>query len=791
MFRKDSSFAPRMLLLPAALASVFALSGTVSTAYAQETASAGTSVPVHLYELKPGPLVQTLDAIQQASGQRIAFDRAALAPAQAGAVRGNLSAGAAVAQALSGTGYIMNEDGSGTLVVTAQQVVVTAKRDEAETSFKASRSDTATRSGSSLHLTPGSVTLITGKVLETQQVTDVTEALRNVSGVSFNQNPQGIANFEIRGFTASSTSNGVSDPHATTRGVYTVERIEVLKGPQAILSGGDSIGGGVNIVVKKPQAEPIRDLTLQYGSRQDKTVALDLSGPLSEDKRLTYRTVASVSDAEDSDAGFDGREHRSFMQAFRWKDRRTDFTLGAEYTKGHTPVMRYTFALRDGSILPPPERVLGHPADGFDFRNRRVHYQLEQQLTENAVLVSRLQHARDNFDVHALSPNGFSYAAGAAPNAPRADMTFYGSRSFRNDSTTSGDHYLRLGLRTGPLRHKLSIGYNHTDLDYSQTQLSGPDLSVPVYAATPYVFQDLRQGATSLVVDGHDGQNQKAAYIQDLISYEKWNLLLNWRRNRYTVKDSAYTFYPDKFVYSAPAEITYSTTPGAGIVYQLTDQTTLYASYAQGFDPQNFLQCGGGVVPPNETRNREVGAKFDLLDSRFALTTSLFSMQQSNSLVYFQPGNCYNVRDAQRTRGAEIDAQGRLAPGLEAVFNYTYTKIEDVGSSTAVFPGRPKHKMSLWALYDFQSAALKGFSAGLGVSASSRSLGSRDPRAQFHLPGQAQVDTSLRYSGGPWALTFGITNLFDRTLYSTTVSNSFIPVNAGRAFMLTVKRSFK
>lgn len=280
-------------------------------------------------------------------------------------------------------------------------------------------------------------------------------------------------------------------------------------------------------------------------------------------------------------------------------------------------------------------------------------------------------------------------------------------------------------------------------------------------------------------------------YVQDLISYKKWNLLLNLRRNRYTGKETVGKFYPSNEVFPTPGGTYYSTTPGAGIVYQLNDETALYASYAESFVPQTGIRCSGGGVPPSATRNREIGAKFDLLDSRLALTTSLFSMQQANRLVFFQPGDCYNLRDAQRTQGLEIDSQGRLAPGLEAVFNYTYAKIKDVTGSPTVYTGQPKHSLSLWALYDFQSAELKGFSAGLGVSATSWSFGSNDPRYQFNVPGQAQVDASLRYSGGPWAVTFGVKNLFDRLLYSTTVSTSFVPINPGREFMLTVKRSFK
>jgi iron complex outermembrane receptor protein len=791
MHRTDSRFAPRKLILPAALASIFAL-GVAPGVHAQEPAAPGSAAAVHYYDLKPGPLVQTLEQIEQISGRRIDFDRADLAKGRAKAVKGNFSAGVAISQALAGSRYVLNEDNVGTLVVTPGATVeVVARRDQAETEFKADRSDTATRSGTSLHLVPGSVTLITNKVLESQQATDLTDALRNVSGMHFNKTPQNNTTFGVRGFTASSDSNGITDNSATLRSVFAVERVEVLKGPQAILSGGDSLGGAVNIVVKKPQADTIRDLTVQLGSFGDKTVAVDLSGTVGTDKRFTYRTVASVEDARHNEAGMDGKKVRSIMQALRWKDRTTDFIASAEYSRDKSPLDRYTFGRRDGLILPVPDRLLGNPADGVDVKVRRFGYQLEHKFSDDIVLISRVQDTHQDFDLHISSPNGLSYAKGAAPNNPKPDMLFYASRTMRPEDTFSGDHYLRLNFPTGEVRHKLSLGFNHSNDDQVQTQYSGDAVTVPVYSSTPFVFADLRDRAKTPLSGFVMGQRQRGIYAQDLMSYEKWNLLLNWRRTRYTTPESTSVFYstPDNFYFHDPATKTYHTSPGIGLVYQLNDETSLYGSYAEGFQPSVNLACGGGFVSPTQTRNREIGAKFDLLDSKFTLTTSAFSLQQSNRILYDRVNDCYNTRQAQRTQGAEIDAQGRLLPGLEAIFNYTYTQIKDLGITTTKFPGQPKHKGNLWAVYKFQTAELKGFGAGVGVSGNSRSLGSLT--YPVTVPGGAEVDTSLYYTNGPWTATLGVKNVFDRLLYGTTTSADYIPVLGGRTYALTVKRSFK
>jgi len=795
MHRKDSRFAPRKLILPVTLAGVFGLGAAHGAhgAHARQTAASGSVAAVHYYDLKPAPLVQTLEAIAAISGRRIDFDRADLAKGRAGAVIGDFSAGAAIGQALAGTRYILNEDNAGILVVTpGAKVEVVARRDQAETEFKADRSDTATRSGTSLHLVPGSVTLITGKVLETQQATDLTDALRNVSGMGFARTPQANTTFNIRGFDATSDSNGITDNSATMRSVFAVERVEVLKGPQAILSGGDSLGGAVNIVVKKPQAETIRDLTVQYGSHDDRTIAADLSGVAGDDGRLTARTVASLQDAHRNDVGMNGKNSKSFMQALRWKDRTTDFTASAEYTNEKNPLGRYTFARRDGVILPVPDRLLASPADGVDAKVRRFGYQLERTLGDNAVLISRLQVTRQDIDLHIPAPSGLQYAEDAAPDTPLPDVEFFASRMFQKEHSLSGDHYLRFNVPTGDVRHKLSVGFNHNNDDIDQTQYSGDSATVPVYSPAPYAFRDLRDRATTLITTFGTSQRQRALYAQDLMSYDKWNLLLNWRRTHYTTPELTSFVYADSgaSVFRTAPTDTYHTTPGAGLVYQLNDETSLYASYSEGFQPTNAVQCGGGLVPPDQTRNREIGAKFDLFDSRFTLTASAFSLQRSNTLQFDQFNNCYNVRNGQRTRGAEIDAQGRLLPGLETIFNYTYTRVKDVGEPGTLFAGKPKHKMNLWAVYKFQAAALKGFGVGVGVSATSNSLGI-DRAPLFTVPGGAQVDSSLYYATGPWNATLGVKNVFDRTLYDTAVTDAYIPVLPGRTYALTVKRSFQ
>jgi iron complex outermembrane recepter protein len=778
--------AKRQALRAVALGTL-ALMAVSSGAMAQTAPAQASPVATpQRYALEAGPLSQTLAKIATLSGRPVAFDEALVSGLKAGPVTGSLSARQAVEQALAGTGLQVSESATGSLQVGASDlgvVVILAKRDQAETSFKADRSDTATRSGTDLLDVPTSMTIITSKVLETQQSTSIDEALRNVSGLVTRENAQGLSTFAVRGFVQTSALvNGVSSPYASMVDVNGVERIEVLKGPQAILSGGDSLGGAVNIVTKKPQAETVRELLLQYGSYGDKTVGLDVGGALGYEQRLSYRVIGSWADASHNDAGFDGREKRALMPQLRWKDAQTDFIVGASIDKQHTPQNRYTFAM-DG-IQSEPTMLLGNKDDGFDLDSKRLFYSLERNLAPSVTLVSRMQRSLDTIDVHVYGVQ-FPTSNTSFGFVPTNDVTDY--------NTTSGDHYLRLSFDTGPLSHKLSTGLNHTQQTVWRDSYAGDLQMVDAYASSPYEFPALNHDSRTQTYSA--SSKQRGLFAQDLIEFGDFNLLLSARNTKYENGPSRTSYLSYGTVSNTAGSSMSKTTPGVGLVYKLQPNVSLYASYIEGFVPQfsTSKNCNGGAFDPIETKNKEIGAKFDLLDHRLAVTVSAFELNQSNRLeyeqVYGDVTQCYRQRDAAQIRGLELDVQGQIARGWNVVMNYTYNHEKDVEKESAVEAAKPKNAFSLWTTYEFQHAALKGLGMGLGVKGHSQSRSDYTSTAVM-IPGSATVDASVFYTVGRWSATLGIKNLFDRTLYGYATSPLYVPIESGRTAMFTLRTRF-
>lgn len=737
----------------------------------------------------------TLDAIVKQSGRTVNFDRAHLATQTAPAIKGSYTVLQAIEAALAGKKLQVSEDASGVLNIRAmmelERVLVVAKRDQAEAGFKADRSDTATRSGTDLMDLAGAVTIITSKVLETQQATNLRETLRNVSGIGFTDSPQGLPTFSVRGFNnPATTTNGIPDRNAAQTSVFGVERIEVLKGPQAILAGNGSLGGGVNVVVKKPSAETIRDVTVQYGTNSDRTVAGDLSGAFSDDKRLTYRLIASSARAGTTDAGYNGRKDDSVTPQLRWKDSSTDVIAGVTYLEQHLPLPQYTFARRDGTIMPTPTIRLSNPGDGFDVRGQSVFYQLEQKLASSITLISRVQRADDTLKLHQYSSNaGLEYDPGAARDNPNGTINVRASSSRTTQTETSGDHYVRMLFNTGDIEHKFVAGVNHNNFSYAQTQFSGAqNRTLTLYpTGVPTDLPDAEQENPTLSFISEVKQSQKALYLQDQISWNDWILQLNWRRTLVT-QAGRFDFVEFDFAFDEPAVTIGRNTPGAGLIYRIAPSISLYANVANGFDAQTTERCGGGLVPPISSKNKELGAKFSLFNDKLSLTTAAFQIDQSGTLVFDQANQCYNVRPAQQTKGYEIDLQGALAPGWQAIVNYTYATSKDVGDPTRLFPAKPRHKGSLWTTYNLPR--VRGLGVGLGISAQSGMLGTFDKAEPFYIPKQVQVDASVFYEIPKWSFTFGVKNVADRLLYSGTDAGAFVPVVQGRNFMLTAKHSF-
>jgi iron complex outermembrane recepter protein len=270
-----------------------------------------------------------------------------------------------------------------------EELVVTGTQDSG---YRASDSTTATKTDTPLRDIPGSIQVIPQKVIQDQGVTRISDAVRNVSGVTpqrdFSDDTD--TRFNIRGFSNESATlrNGFR-VGASEIAPNNIERIEVLKGPASVLYGQFEPGGVVNFVTKQPLSEPFYSASFTAGSFSFYEPSIDISGPLTKDKNLLYRLTANYQNAG-SFRDFVKGEQFSIAPtlSYRFSDA-TKLTVGYEFLSSNQtfddglPIDPIIFRL-------PISRFLGEPDDFIRSTTHNLNAVFEHRFNENISLKSAL-----------------------------------------------------------------------------------------------------------------------------------------------------------------------------------------------------------------------------------------------------------------------------------------------------------------------------------------------------------------------------------------------------------------
>lgn len=753
-------------------------------------------------DLPAMPMGTAVAAIAKRFGVEVGVTGVDFGGARSRPVVGLHTASSALAAAFEGSEFLVFSDAGMLRVQRAldaeQRVtIVGAKRDQAETSFKADYSFTSARNGASLQETPAGVTIITSKVIESQQATTLQDVMSNVSSVVLTPGSQGEAGFGIRGWSSAPVlSNGLATVTegsinlTGTPGISTVQRVEVLKGPQAILAGAGILGGAVNIVLKKPQEDPLRAVSLQMGRFNDTTLSADLSGAaLTDDKRLTYRLVASNANADGSLSGHQGRRESVIAPAVRWKDSATDVTLSLSSKRSRSAPNWWTYSL-DGVIQDPPKPRTGGVGDGIESASDRLSLDLEQKLPFGLTLVSRLQNER-------MQQRLRNYLPLVVLDPATLLVGFMGTNSDDRYDTISGDHYLRRTVDIGPTEHKLAVGFGH-----SQTKRRGTG-----YTAEGFLPVELTDPAAKFPALDETLQNrddvqykQHAYYLQDFIRWNNTSVLLGFRKGYYQSGDLTIRPEPAFGVTSVtPGSSTSFNSHSVGVVQALTDAVSVYAMVASGVKPQSGDWCGDTLGVPESgyrmmrTTNKEAGVKLDLFNGSLAVTGGLFELTQYNRPQFDPSRNCSTTVDGQQSRGLDIDVQGRVAKGLDVIMNFTQVKIKDLFDPSRVFDGQPERQGSIWARYALPLERLPGLGVGLGLSYHGKSTaGSSFSPVPTVIPAWTRADASIFYERDGWSATLGLKNLGGKRIYGYSPNPTYIPITEdGRSAVFTLGYRFQ
>ncbi|HKW83688.1 MAG TPA: TonB-dependent siderophore receptor, partial [Burkholderiaceae bacterium] len=569
---------------------------------------------------------------------------------------------------------------------TLAPVTVTGKTErETATSpvagYRVRNAATASKTDTPLRETPQSVSIVTRDQLVDQGATNLQDAMNYAAGVR--SDAYGLDSrtdsVRIRGGYPDEyldglrknfeyyTSNARTEPFA-------LERIEVLRGPSAMLYGQGSTGGVVNMVGKRPLAEAQGEIGLQLGSWNRKQVQADLTGPLTADGQWLYRLIA-VARKADTQVDHVRDDRAVFAPSLTWQpSASTSLTLQALYQKDRTGSTSQFFPW-SGTLTDnpngrlPTNRFVGEPGwDRYDTERSFVGWLFEHRFDERWSIRQNLRYTNTDVDYRTLYGDSFSVPGDWAGDLQNkrlfgrfADATITKTRLLQADQHLQGsveaagiEHKLLLGL---DVAHYRKTGQSASDLpDYLGGGVALIDAYAPVYGHfTPPPFADIR-GFT---------QRQLGVYAQDQMKLgANWNLMLGLRH------DTARNETQGSETQKASA-----TTKRVGLLYAADAGWSPFVSYSESFTP--LANIGNQSFEPLRGKQWELGVKFEPPAGDLSFNAAVYELREKNQLQQDIVTTLYSQLGQTHAKGVELDLKATLARSVDIVANYTYTQVDE------------------------------------------------------------------------------------------------------------------
>ena len=648
----------------------------------------------------------------------------------------------------------------------------------------------ATKTQTPIVETPQSVSRVDRDEMDERDTRTLREAAQYTPGVYTNQ--VGASNrydyLVMRGFSDGSLSNTYLDGlkvMGDTNGYssmvidpYFLENVEIVKGPASVLYGRSSPGGLVALTSKQPQFETHRQLRFSVGNNSQRSAAFDLTGPLDDERRAAYRVVGLASGA---DTQFDTVEEERYAIAPSVTWDVTDATtlsfmayLQKDPEGGYHSGVPYEGAVESHN----GRKISNNFFDGeddydkFERTQRMFGYSLEHRFNDAWTARQKVRYLNSDTTLNQVYGYGWT-----APDSNELVRYYSGGRESLEAWTL--DNQLEGEFSSSFIDHTLLVGVDYQDRENDVVWTSGafPSLNAfdPQYGADPI-------GDIVVTNDERHELTQTGVYLQDQMAFDRWRLTLGGRydwvsiTNEQKLADHEDTL--DETYFSGRT----------GLLYLFDNGVAPYVSYNTAFTPTSFVDIDGDVLEPMEGEQWETGLKYQPPGTEDRYSLSLFRITQENVATKEQPTDPYRSIGEIESQGLELEARKQLTEGLRVQAAYSYTDISyaksDVDSeegSYAIYA--PRHQASLWSHYAFQSEALAGLDAGLGVRYYADIQADRANTEQ--VPDYTLVDAMLGYDLGQMGMSgmqvqLNVGNLLDKEYVASCNSLQYCYFGAER-----------
>lgn len=540
--------------------------------------------------------------------------------------------------------------------------------------------------------------------------------------------------------------------------VYTLEQVEILKGPSSVLYGQGSPGGLVNVVSKRPEDEAYREVVAEYGNFNRKQIAADLTGPLDDAGKFLYRMIAVYRDA---DTQIDHVEDDAvvFAPSITWRpSMSTNITILGNY-QDYNGQAAAQFLPHEGTIFPAPNGqymdpnvFLGEPEfDRYDTKTKSITLLADHNFSASWGMEATARYTKGEADYRQSWP---SFIGGNRYIDDEGNVlrTFYQSDAASDQY--AADVRVRGEFTTGGLEHNLLVGIDYQDVTtdndyYYPFALPGFGINVfnPVYGNVP------TEAELGPYYDNPETKNEQVGFsIQDQVRVGRLLVTLGLRGDK--VKSDTGTATQDDKELST----------SVGFMYQLPGGFSPYASFSESFEPVVGTKFDGSAYDPQKGKQYEVGIKYQPEGTNALITVSYFDIDQSNLVTPDPDHPGFSVQEGSVTiKGFEFEALGSVG---DFTLEGNYSHLDTETSAGFRLDSIPAHQASSWVTWR-PSDMMLGFKAGFGV----RYVGaSWDGADNIKTPSYTLADAMVGYETERFDLSLNVHNLTDKQYIATCIA---------------------
>lgn len=647
--------------------------------------------------------------------------------------------------------------------------------------YVAGRSSSGTKTNTPIIETPQSVSVIGAEQIRDQKAMKLDETLRYTAGVRAGTFGADTRNdwWLIRGFKSDDIGlflDGMQlfyTAYASWRlPPSNMERVEVLRGPSAVLYGGSSPSGIVNVISKLPPAEPVRYIETGVNNFGNSYVGFDVGGPVAtqpQDGKLFYRVVGEVRNG-DTQVNFTPDNNYFIAPSFTWKpDADTTFTVLASASK--TDTRGINFLPYQGTVTNAPFGKIptsffaGDPSvDKFTREQEMLGYQFERNLTDDLTFRQNARFAHVDVTYRGYVGSGWT-------DVNTASLARYNWYAKNTANQANLDNQLEYRFDTGPVKHTMLFGvdlkgYQIDDYEAFGFGVSSINVLNPSYGAAEVPLP------TAPFRNFQITQKQAGTYLQDQMKLGNFTLVLSgrndWVETTQAARDTgAVVGQRDDSKFSGRA----------GLIYNFDNGIAPYISYATSYNPIIGLNATNQLFLPETGQQAEIGVKVAPRGFDGYFTASVFDLKRQN-VASTAPGAIVTLQNQTgevTSRGIELEAVANATKELKLIGAFTAYHIfnsKDIDPSVIgkTPTNTPALLVSGWADYTFKDGPLEGFGFGGGV----RYVGSSwaDIANTLEVPAVVLGDLAVHYEWQNWRTAINVINLTDKIYVASCASTS-------------------